>query len=122
MELWLKESTLANFADDTTTGSKGSAAAKIKTNLEDDAKNVLSFMASNGLVANKAKTEFLVLNERDKSDPTLKELTVGDETISRTSSTKLLGMFIEESQEWDGTVYSFAPESKSPTRIQRLVI
>ena len=70
--------------------------AKIKTNLEEDAKNILSFMASNGLMANKAKTEFLVLNERDKSDPTLKELFFGDEIITRTSHTKLLGMmFIE---------------------------
>ena len=58
-------------------------------------------MASNGLVANKAKTEFLVLNERYKSDLTLKDLTVGDEVIARTNHTKLLGMFIEESQEWD---------------------
>ena len=58
-------------------------------------------MASNGLVANKAKTEFLVLNERDKTDPTLKELMVGDEIILRTNHTKLLGMFVEKSQEWD---------------------
>ena len=101
MEMWLKESTLTNFADDTTTGSKGNDPKIIKANLEEDAKNVLSFMTSNGLVANKAKTEFLVLNEKDKTDPTLKDLTVGDENIIRTTNTKLLGMFIEESQEWD---------------------
>ena len=29
MELWLKESILTNFADDTTTGSKGKDAAQI---------------------------------------------------------------------------------------------
>jgi hypothetical protein len=100
MEDWLKESTLTNFADDTTTVSKGKEAAQIKMNLEDDARNVLSFMASNGLVANKAKTEFLVLNEKDKTSTILSTITVGDQIINRTNDTKLLGVYIEESQEW----------------------
>ena len=69
-------------------------------NLEDDARNVLSFMASNGLVANKAKTEFLVLNEKDKTSTILSTITVGDQIINRTNDTKLLGVYIEESQEW----------------------
>ena len=100
MEDWLKESTLTNFADDTTTVSKGKEAAQIKMNLEDDARNVLSFMASNGLVANKAKTEFLVLNQKDKTSTILSTITVGDQIINRTNDTKLLGVYIEESQEW----------------------
>ena len=100
MEDWLKESTLTNFADDTTTVSKGKEAAQIKMNLEDDARNVLSFMASNGLVANKAKTEFLVLNQNDKTSTILSTITVGDQIINRTNDTKLLGVYIEESQEW----------------------
>ena len=37
MELWLKESTLANFADDTTTDSKGNDAAQITRGWEQPA-------------------------------------------------------------------------------------
>ena len=58
-------------------------------------------MASNGLVANQSKTEFLLLNERNTKEPPLTEIMVGSTTITRTDHTKLLGIQIEESQEWN---------------------
>ena len=67
MELWLKTSKLFNFADDTTTDNKGKSLLEIKLWLEEDATNVLTFMASNGLVANQAKTEFMFLNNKEKT-------------------------------------------------------
>ena len=64
MEQWLEFSKLSNFADDTTTGAKSKKIMEVKQRLEKDANNVLDFMASNGLVANQSKTEFLVLNNK----------------------------------------------------------
>ena len=55
-------------------------------------------MASNGLVANQSKTEFLVLNS--KKNDTLNNIKVGNTMVSRTNNTKLLGIVIEDSQEW----------------------
>ena len=72
-----------------------------RSRLEADARNVLAFMASNGLVAKQSKTEFLLLNEKQASNHPLKEIRVGDTTIIRTQHTKLLGIQIEESQEWN---------------------
>jgi hypothetical protein len=66
MELWLKTSRLSNFADDTTSGNSGQNKEEIINRLIEDVKNVLNFMASNGLVANKSTTEFLMLNEKRK--------------------------------------------------------
>ena len=94
MELWLKTSKLTNYADDTTTDNKSKCIVEIKTRLEEDAINVLDFMASNGLIANQAKTEFLLLN--DKGDSNLREIRVGETTVQRTSNTKLLGIRMEE--------------------------
>ena len=59
---------------------------KMKLSLKEDSKNVIWFMASNGLVANQSKTEFMVLNEKDKTSLTLRELTVGNVKISRTTT------------------------------------
>ena len=101
MELWLKTSKLFNFADNTTTDGKGKSKKEIETGLVHDAINVLQFMASNGLVANQSKTEFLLLNERNTKEPPLTEIMVGSTTITRTDHTKLLGIQIEESQEWN---------------------
>ena len=98
MELWLKHSNLTNFADDTETDYSGRNKEDIKARLEDDATRVLDFMASNGLVANQSKTEFLVLNEKNKNDGSLDQIQVGDTAVNKTGSTKLLGIFIDEAQ------------------------
>ena len=101
MELWLVTSHAFNFADDTTTDNKSKDKEEIRSKLEADANNVLSFMASNGLVANQSKTEFLLLNEKQALTHPLTEIRVGDTIINRTQHTKLLGIQIEESQEWN---------------------
>lgn len=101
LELWLTTSRAFNFADDTTTDNKSKDKNEVRSRLEVDATNVLSFMASNGLVANQSKTEFLLLNEKNASNQPLNEIKVGDTFIQRTQHTKLLGMQIEESQEWN---------------------
>ncbi len=100
MELWLKTSRLSNFADDTTTGNSGKNKEEIKKRLIEDANNVLNFMASNGLVANKSKTEFLMLNEKKKIEEPLMDILVGNTIVPKTTSTKLLGVIIDEKQEW----------------------
>ena len=66
LEFWLSTSRAFNFADDTTTDNKSKDKNEVRSKLEVDAKNVLSFMASNGLVANQSKTEFLLLNEKKR--------------------------------------------------------
>ena len=66
LELWLTTSRAFNFADDTTTDNKSKDKNEVRSRLEVDAINVLSFMASNGLVANQSKTEFLLLNEKKR--------------------------------------------------------
>ena len=55
-------------------------------------------MASNELMANQSKTEFLVLNY--KTGPGLQDIRVGDAMVQRTSHTKLLGINIEDNQDW----------------------
>ena len=100
MELWLENSSLFNYADDTTTDCRNIDVLQIQRKLEEDAKNILSFMASNGLIANESKTEFLLLNEKSNSNPTLTEITVGSTTVKRCNSTKLLGIMIDDAQDW----------------------
>ena len=101
MGLWLKHSKLTNFVDDTETDFSSRIKEDIKAYLEEDATKVLNFMASNGLVANQSKTKFLVLNEKNKTDGALCQILVGDTTVNRTGSTNLLGIFIDDAQNWN---------------------
>ena len=66
MELWLKHSKAFTYADDTSSSVHDSHIDVVKAKLEEDAHNVLKFMASNGLVANPSKTTLMVLNNSAK--------------------------------------------------------
>ena len=66
--------------------------------MEEDAINVLRFMASNGLVANPKKTTFIILNRKANLDPiTIK---IGKEVITQEKTAKLLGMSLDDNQQW----------------------
>ena len=66
LQLWLKHSKVTSYADDTKTCVSHGLLTKVIEMLEEDAKNVLMSMASNGLVANPQKTAFMVLNYKQK--------------------------------------------------------
>ena len=68
-------------------------------------------MASNGLVANKNKTVFMLLNMKKQANKEFKEhqisIAVGDSKVERSGSTNLLGVTIEESQGWSEHINKF---------------
>ena len=55
LELWCKFSKIYSYDDDTTSSCKGKYWEEIIKNLKRDAEAILSYMASNGLVANASK-------------------------------------------------------------------
>ena len=66
--------------------------------LESDATKVLRYMASNGLVANPAKTTLIFLNLKNNQPPI--QIQIGNEIITQENSAKLLGMTMESNCEW----------------------
>ena len=103
LEYWCKHSKIFSYADDTTSTCQGKDLKEILNHLEEDAANILSYMASNGLVANQAKTVFMVLNMKKQCDKQLaaEGISVGGTTVKPDSHTKLLGMTIESNQGWN---------------------
>ncbi len=98
LEEWVKYSSMTNYADDTSSSCSGESEEIVMKNLERDATNILQFMASNGLVANTTKTEFMLRNaEREEEERTVK---VGSSTITQTRSAKLLGVMMDDDQKW----------------------
>ena len=99
---WLKHSKLYGYADDISTSVKGKTLEEIIKNLKEDADTILSYMASNGLVTNAAKTVFMILNKtrRDAENEIAKSIIVDGTEIKASPSTNLLGMTIQENQGW----------------------
>ena len=66
LEDWLEFAISLTYADDTSTSVSGKGVEEVLKKLAIDAKNVLKFMSSNGLVANPAKTTFMILNDKEE--------------------------------------------------------
>ena len=79
LQLWLKHSKVITYADDTKTSVSHRLLAKIIEMLEEDALNVLKFMASNGLVANPNKTAFMILNLKQEAEMNSTSIKIGSE-------------------------------------------
>ena len=96
---WVMSSKVYNFADDTSSSLAHRNLDMLLKLLEKDAEAILKFMASNGLVANCKKTVFMLLNFKNEVNETIK-IRVGKNEIAQEKSTKLLGMTIEDNQNW----------------------
>ena len=66
--------------------------------MEEDAEQVLRFMASNGLVSNPTKTTLMILNHKVQVPV---EIKVGKVKIIQEISSKLLGVYINENEKWN---------------------
>ena len=86
LESWLKWTVAKTYADDTTTRTLAKTLEELIMKMEEDASNVLSFMASNGLVANASKTSFVVLNlcksDRDEAKINPLKVKIGPTTVT----------------------------------------
>ena len=100
---WLQHSSAPTYADDTTTGTTGTTVEETLQKMEVDAKEVLKFMASNGLVANANKTSLLILNCKPTT-PTL-SVTIGTDMVTRESNATLLGIRFQDNQQWSSQIH-----------------
>ena len=98
LEEWLKHSVAHTHADDTKSSVTAKTLAEVKRRLEEDAIEVLKFMASNGLKANPTKTTLMIINGKNSEQM---EIDIDGVKVKQEQSAKLLGLIIEDSQKWD---------------------
>ena len=100
MEEWVDHSTIFNYADDTSSSCVSKSLDRIQEKLESDADKMLDFMASNGLVANPKKTVYMLLGRKKQERETSHTIRVGDSLITNSHHSKLLGVTIDDEQNW----------------------
>jgi hypothetical protein len=62
--LWVRKASVFGYADDTSSSTSNSCLHTAIKDLEEDANNILDFMASNYLQANPDKMGFLIIREK----------------------------------------------------------
>eukprot|EP00095_Tigriopus_kingsejongensis_P005525 maker-scaffold282_size228295-snap-gene-1.19 protein:Tk05525 transcript:maker-scaffold282_size228295-snap-gene-1.19-mRNA-1 annotation:"fmrfamide receptor" len=91
-----------SYADDTSVYLSHLDSEEAVKGLEQDAVEVLRFMASNMLGANTLKTSVMMIPPKGKMDPAL--LKIGDSSILPCSTMKLLGITLQANLGWTDNV------------------
>ena len=79
--------------DDASSSSSGKTVEEVRGKMEEDAEEILKFMASNGLVANPSKTMLIVMNKKEEEPMKVK---VGETYIEQEHTAKLLGVQVDD--------------------------
>jgi len=117
----LDSSVPALFADDTNLTISGATATEIQDNLEIELNKVHTWLLANKLTLNAEKTEFMLIGSRQRlsqiiSDPIL---SIGSESIKRVSSTKTLGVMVDECITWKDHIDEVAKKAAKGIGILR---
>ena len=75
--------------------------------MEEDAASLLSFMASNGLIANADKTSLVILNQKkkDKDQNNPLSITIGKAKVTQVEKAKFLGITFNDKQNWSAQIH-----------------
>jgi len=107
IDLWSEHSTISGFADDNSATVIEDTFKNMISKLESDACHILSFMASNSLVANEGKTTFMVFSNKRRENPdTPLSLKVGNSNIIEVREQKLLGIIFSSDLKWNRHISS----------------
>ena len=88
------------FADDYTANVVDESLESMKAKLEIDSTNILTFMATNLLIANSSKTTFMIFSKSGRKLEQGQTIQVGSSKIKELDEQKLLGMYITPDLKW----------------------
>ena len=97
LDLWVKNSSICAFADDTTDICVADSIEEVKKRLEEDATSVIKCMSSNNLVINCDKTVYIQHGKAEKEEM----IQVGKDTIKNKNTGKMLGMTLSADEGWE---------------------
>ena len=117
----LDSSVPALFADDTNLTVSGVTATEIQDNLEIELNKVHMWLLANKLTLNAKKTEFMLIGSRQRLSQIIADpiLSIGSESIKRVSSTKTLGVTVDECITWKDHIDEVAKKAAKGIGILR---
>ena len=93
---YIVHSSVEGYADDVNSTTVGETEEEVVKLMEEDAKNMLSYMAINKLAANEQKTQVMIMGKKVKS----REVTIGESKIQTQSCVEILGVNMNQDLSW----------------------
>jgi hypothetical protein len=100
IEDWIQSAAVHSYADDTTLTVSSKDMSSLLQNLEREAERVLQFMAVNKLVANPAKTSFILIRGKDHKKWPETSIKIGNSSVKESVSEKVLGVTVNNKLKW----------------------
>ena len=104
MELWLTESSVHSYADDTSTSVSDESESEVVRRLQLDATNFLRFAASNSLSANPSKTGFMLIRPKRAAEGRT-SVEVGGIVVEESDQHRILGIKVNNELSWGDHVF-----------------
>lgn len=98
IELWVKNSMLVGYCDDTSGVIKGKSREEAKALLKEDSLNILKYMATNLLVINPSKTCILITGTKEKQETDI--VMIGEDIVETNRHGQLLGLDLNDDLSW----------------------
>lgn len=121
----LHNCTPALYADDSNLTVCGETAIAVETKLNSELDNVHKWLVVNKLTLNVDKTEYMLIGSRQKlsnlmTEPEI-EVSIGNKNIKRVSTTKSLGIIIDENLQWKQQIDSTSKKLSKAIGVLRRV-
>ena len=100
---WVEEGNVQGYADDTLHFVSGDTIQDVIAGLEEAAKEIFRYFASNELVANPSKTAFLLFRPSRNVDANV-TIVIDGTKIEESVSERVLGIQVQRTLEWDEQV------------------
>ena len=103
------------YADDTSLTYAGNDIDDVNDKVNDDLERVYAWLAANKLTINMSKTEFMLIGSRQRllRFPAAPHLTINDKPVTQVSSTRSLGVIIDENLSWGHHIQSISKKIAS---------
>ena len=93
------------FADDTSIFFEHSDLDVLTSHLNDQLKNVSTWVKANKLSINVKKTKLMIFRPRQKTLPGTRQIILENNVLEQVDNTKFLGVYIDQHLDWKTHVY-----------------
>jgi len=100
---WVQNGQIQGFADDTIHFVSADSEDEAIKKLEEEARKIFTYFASNELVANPSKTAFLMIRPTQHVEKE-RSIRINDAIIKESKSERILGIQVQRSLEWNEQV------------------
>ena len=100
LSLFIKNSNLDLYADDSTLYTSGAKSLEVQTNLQSSLNSILDWCTYNNMVVNPTKTKCMLIGPKNKFIYCKLDLRINNVPIENVESHKILGVHVDKHLSW----------------------